>query len=410
MPHSMNPAIAAYAYGSGLCGQNDQVIVAGTPLDETEHQLFAHLTQSLVELVFHAFRARHQSDPVAFAQRLGKPAWQVQLLLSLSAQQISPAIFARADIVRTVEGFKLIELNLGTQIGGMYYASLPRLAGIDQPHDALQRWSRNLLAQLPDPQAMVFTDTAEGAGWMSPYCQQLSRELALRTGTDTPLVACEAFSYRNGRLYAAGREVKSVYSWLSDNDVYQGQATMQPLLHALQDGAAQLVMSPLAPLFANKGVFAELWQMHESRQLSQEQSLFLKTYVPFTQWLDEADSEWVRTQRAQLVIKPADGYGGLGVAVGAEYSHHAWCQLIEEQLKSIDGSRHVVQKLTLPVCQPVAVCRWDGSHGWDDSRVVWGAFVQGGEYLGAYARSKPGSDSLVINQGNGAAVGAATVE
>lgn len=227
---------------------------------------------------------------------------------------------------------------------------------------------------------------------------------------DTPLVDCEAFSYRGGRLYAAGREVNAIYSWLSDHELYDGQARMQPLIQALQDGAANLIMSPLAPVFADKGVFAQLWEMHQENSLSGDQSAFLKAHVPFTQWLERADIEWLRSEQQCLVIKPTDGYGGHGVVVGSEVSAQAWDTLIHERMQQMECARHVVQVLALPRHQAVSIGRWDGTSVWADSHVIWGAFVQGGEYLGAYVRSKPCTGSLVINQGNGAAVGPVTIE
>jgi len=170
------------------------------------------MTKSLVELVFHVFECRHQANHEQFARGLGKSKSLIELLLSLSSKPIMSSILARADIVRTDDGFKIIELNLGSQIGGMYYASLPRLAGITQEHDALKGWSTHVMNRLDRNASMVFTDSIAGAAWMSPYCQQLSRELALHTGIDTPLVDCEAFSYRRGKRYAAGREVNAIYS------------------------------------------------------------------------------------------------------------------------------------------------------------------------------------------------------
>lgn len=410
MSHAKDNQIVRYAYGSGLYGRNDQVILAGTPLLKTEHQLFGRMTRSLVELVFHVFEHRHQANHGQFARDLGKSTSLIELLLSLSLKPIMSSILARADIVRTVDGFKIIELNLGSQIGGMYYASLPRLAGITQEHDALKGWSAHVVNRLDRNASMVFTDSVAGAAWMSPYCQQLSRELALHTGVDTPLVDCEAFSYRGGRLYAAGREVNAIYSWLSDHELHDGQARMQPLIQALQDGAANLLMSPLAPVFADKGVFAQLWQMHQENSLSDDQSAFLKAHVPFTQWLERADMAWLRSEQQRLVIKPTDGYGGQGVVVGCEVSTQAWDTLIYERLQQRERARHVVQVLALPRPQAVGIGRWDGTSGWADSHVIWGAFVQGGEYLGAYARSKPCTGGLVINQGNGAAVGPVTIE
>ncbi|UQB77118.1 hypothetical protein KI429_18095 [Pseudomonas shirazica] len=204
MSHTKDNQIIRYAYGSGLYGRNDQVILAGTPLLETEHQLFGNITKSLVELVFHVFEYRHQANHGQFARDLGKSTSLIELLLSLYSKPIISSILARADIVRTVDGFKIIELNLGSQIGGMYYASLPRLAGITQEHDALKGWSAHVMNRLDRNASMVFTDSVAGVAWMSPYCQQLSRELALHTGVDTPLVDCEAFSYRGGGCMRQG--------------------------------------------------------------------------------------------------------------------------------------------------------------------------------------------------------------
>jgi hypothetical protein len=116
MSHTKDNQIIRYAYGSGLYGRNDQVILAGTPLLETEHQLFGNITKSLVELVFHVFEYRHQANHGQFARDLGKSTSLIELLLSLYSKPIISSILARADIVRTVDGFKIIELNLGIRL------------------------------------------------------------------------------------------------------------------------------------------------------------------------------------------------------------------------------------------------------------------------------------------------------
>lgn len=410
MPYTMNKRIVEYAYGSGLFGRHDRVILAGTPLTEIEHQALGDITRRFTDLVFKVFEQAHGSCYSSFGQRLGKPKALTELIVSLSPDGISRSILARGDIVRTAEGFKIIELNLGTQIGGLYYASLPRLAGFAQTHDALDHWAVRLSGGLPDPQAMVFTDSVAGTAWMPPYCRQLSEALKLQIGLDTPLVDSESFSYRSGRLYAAGKLVTRLYSWMSDRELYDGQARMQPLIEAVKEGAARFVMSPLAPIFADKGVFAELWQLHAEAGLSESDSAFLQAHVPFTQWLSSACHEWLLAEREHLVIKPCDGYGGHGVLVGAELTPQDWAMAVNERLEQGDGNRHVVQILARPVVQQVGIGQWDASTSLEESHVVWGAFVEDGAYLGAYARSKPSNASMVINQGNGAAVGAATLE
>lgn len=408
MAQNMDNLLIRYAYESKLYGFNDKVILAGTPLSEDEHQLFGSITRRLVDLVFYAFEKRYGADHLEFGRGLGKSEELIKLLLSLSPGIISSSILARADIVRTAEGFKLIELNLGSQIGGMYYGSLPRLVGFAQQHDVLKGWCEYVLNRLDEPGSMVFTDSVAGVKWMSPYCKQLSRELALHTGVETPLVSCEAFIYRGGKLYAGGREVKVIYSWLSDLEWYLQQPQTQPLIRALQDGCADLLMSPLAPVFADKGLFSMLWQMCQEGSLSVEQSAFLHAYVPFTQSLECADSHWLHSEQKRLVIKPTDGYGGHGVVVGSEVTAKTWQALIKDRLLQFEEKRYVVQLLAPALPQQVRVGCKSGSSSNAESHVVWGAFAQGDNYLGAYARSKPCSSSLVINQGNGAAVGSVT--
>ncbi|MDN6875431.1 hypothetical protein QO209_23575 [Pseudomonas citronellolis] len=408
MPITINRRLIEYAYSSGLYSKNDRVILAGTPLTETEHQLLGDITRRFTDLVFKVFEQTHRSSYNSFGQQLGKPRSLIELITSLSLDGISRAILARGDIIRTSEGFKIIELNLGSQIGGLYYASLPRLAGFAQTYDALDHWAMRLCNQIPDQQAMVFTDSVSNVAWMAPYCRQLSDSLKTRTCLDTPLVDSESFSYRDGQLFAAGKVVSWVYSWMSDIELHDGQARMQPLIKAVKDGAARFVMSPLAPVFADKGVFAELWLLHEKGGLNASDSAFLEAHVPYTRWLSNTRLEWLLAEQKRLVVKPADGYGGHGVVVGADLTHQAWRVAVNDLLERDDGQRQVVQMLATPEVQRIGIGQWDASSSWEESHVVWGAFVENGTYLGTYARSKPKDASMVINQGNGAAVGPIT--
>lgn len=108
------------------------------------------------------------------------------------------------------------------------------------------------------------------------------------------------------------------------------------------------------------------------------------------------------------MIKPTDGYGGHGVVVGVDLTPLAWAAAVNDRLERGNGQRHVVQILAAPEVQRLGIGQWDASSRSELSHVVWGAFVEDSAYVGAYARSKPERAGMVINQGNGAAVGPVT--
>ncbi|NER59691.1 glutathionylspermidine synthase family protein [Pseudomonas sp. MAFF212428] len=404
MPTQWNDRLIECAYGSGLYAHSDRLILAGATLSAQEHRQLGEITATLTRLVVTVFEREFAANLHDFGARLGKPPATMALLEALSDGGLDASIFARADIVRSADGFKLIELNLGSQIGGLYYASLPVLAGYRQPYDALGAWARRIAAR-GDAHAMVFLDTREGTAWMPPYCTAMSNALQALTGCQVPLKACAALRFDGEQLLADGQPVRALYSWMSDADLVAEGDRLAPVLEAVRHGAVRLVMSPLAPVFADKGVFALLWELLHEGRLSAQEASFVARYVPFTATLSKHNLDDFIADRQGLVLKPCDGYGGHGVRVGAEMSAPAWTQALRTLIEQGAAHGYIVQALARPVVERISVGTRDQPPVQEQSHVVWGSFVLDGEYIGSYARSKPVAASLVINQGNGAAVG-----
>lgn len=104
-------------------------------------------------------------------------------------------------------------------------------------------------------------------------------------------------------------------------------------------------------LIANKGIFALLTDTDFVDALPRDMAAAVRTHVPWTRLVADASAtdsegkpvallEHVRARRANLVLKPSDGFGGSGVILGWEKTESEWEACIQQALRT----PHVVQE------------------------------------------------------------------
>jgi hypothetical protein len=110
---------------------------------------------------------------------------------------------------------------------------------------------------------------------------------------------------------------------------------------------------------------------------------------------------WIISNQARLVMKPALQGMGEGVTIGREIPAQDWAARLDEALASEEP--WVVQELLISDSQELLLIDRSGRIRAEKGPVVYGAFVLGGEFIGAICRyGRHGYSRLMINGLTGA--------
>jgi uncharacterized circularly permuted ATP-grasp superfamily protein len=110
-----------------------------------------------------------------------------------------------------------------------------------------------------------------------------------------------------------------------------GQAALKA---AVEAGRSKVFTSSAGWLLANKIMLTWLWD--DLYSLPTEDQELVRTHVPWSRLLTADLLEHATERRAELVLKPADEYGGAGVLVGHECDPDAWREGLEEAIRRGD--------------------------------------------------------------------------
>ncbi|AYG79106.1 hypothetical protein DWB77_01216 [Streptomyces hundungensis] len=145
-------------------------------------------------------------------------------------------------------------------------------------------------------------DLAAFTAWMRPVCESAGRH-----GLDTVthplhLLANDA----QQRLLVDGRPVDAVLRIFVSHSQPPSPG-LDALAQSLRAGTVRMFTSEAAMLLTHKLTLAWLWQDREQLPFADRE--FIERHIPWTGDATEQQSP-ARARRAELVLKPADGYGG----------------------------------------------------------------------------------------------------
>jgi hypothetical protein len=170
-------------------------------------------------------------------------------------------------------------------------------------------------------------------------------------GVPTVVQDPRALEYRDGRLLAGGRAIDLVYRRVLVNEFLERRAELQALEAAVASGAVVMVNPFASKLAHKKAVFAVLTgEDWEEGFLTREEQRVVAESVPWTRRLRSGRTQhegrsvdlldFVERERARLVLKPNDEYGGRGVVLGWESTDAGWRASLDSAL----GRDFVVQE------------------------------------------------------------------
>jgi hypothetical protein len=337
-------------------------------------------------------------------------------------------VLSRADLLRDEQGFKAIEINVHSSLGGIdsgpwhrAFAGLPVFEeffadqglGYVDPMDGVAATLRAAAERRglgPRPSVAI-------VDWPTSYpalADRLERVAGLLEGHGFSAFACHAgeLELRDGRLVRGDRPIDILYRIFLLDDIPQAPELLEPILAAHRGGSLLLAMGFAAELAGNKATLALLSDGVERGRFSPHERALVRRVVPWTRLTRRGPTSWrglevdlfelALREQHRLVLKPAGGHAGHGVLLGWTASPSEWREGLERAM----GGFWVLQARVHPLAERMPVIEDErGGLDFEDVDVNWGVFAMGGRYGGTMLRAVPRARGGMICVSNDAAVG-----
>lgn len=359
-------------------------------------------------------------DLAGFARAVGMTEPQVTAIMRGSGQ--APTRLCRADIYRDSVSYQVMEVNMGSTVGGLDNALLNE-AFLTHPVVADFVADRNL-AHVDTMGAMADTLRAEceipagesplivAADWPESYLDledQLRYSAEQLAGYGLEVHACHLgqLSVRDGHVWLEGqaRPVDVIYRVFLIEDLLAPQAAelIDPVLRAVERGEVKLFTPLDAELYGSKGVLALVSDEANRRHYSDAELASLDRILPWTRMMrpgpvtvagEQVDiMEYAIAERADLVLKPTALHSGIGVVLGWLAEPAEWRSRLTAALQQ----PYVLQRRIRPLTEP-----FPAEGGLEPWVLGWGAFLTAAGYGGAIVRGSTDPDIAVMNMPGGA--------
>lgn len=217
------------------------------------------------------------------------------------------------------------------------------------------------------------------------------------------------FTYDGKKLMHDGEEVHLIYRDAIQeflNEPYFGHT--DAALNAYRDGNICFINPFSSRVGGLKSVLAVMSDSRFNYLFTEEQIEAIAKYIPWTRLLrnNETDYEgktvklldFVKENRAKMVLKPSSGYGGMDVFIGPEYDDAEWAKHVDTF--ATPPNNFVVQELVPIPLDDFPVMDGDTFKGYEKKKVNINFWAYDGTFGGAFARASTGS-VINVHQGGG---------
>lgn len=328
----------------------------------------------------------------------------------------------RLDLTYTEDGFKILEANIGSSIGGWQVQSFEEI--IKQYHPSLGEdfTSRNVqesyysflvkkvIEHVSDIQdeINIFISMDEMKAESTKLAILEFLNYLLRQTLDKRNLKGEIFignlkelDFRGDKLCFNNKRIHSVLNMNSD------EVTPSIFRAFVMD----LIYFPDhlgVALESDKRNLGLLRELAEQNKLSLEDKALVLEAIPWTYTLEDRQVnyngeahnliELLKNNKDQFVLKAAVGYRGIDVFVGKFQNQARWEEIIQMAMKE---KIFIAQEFS----QSIDVLAPNPNNEWKAHKLIWGAFGFGKKYGGAWVRmSNNQNDDGVINSATGASV------
>jgi len=186
---------------------------------------------------------------------------------------------------------------------------------------------------------MAIVDWKEVPTW-SEF--EILKERFEKMGIPVELADPRELEFDGKRLAAKGKTIDLVYRRVLINDIVARAAESEALVKAYAAGTVCVANNFRCKIPHVKAFFAVLTDEKNARYFSTDERELIQRHVPWTRVVDDVktayDGEpiellnYIGKNQKNLVMKPSDEYGGLGVTLGWEVEKKDWEKAIEQAL------------------------------------------------------------------------------
>ncbi|MEU9507981.1 hypothetical protein AB0D32_17085 [Micromonospora sp. NPDC048170] len=409
----------------------DRFMTGPAFLSETESRTVARDLRTVYDLLRALPERVFDGDLTALARAVGMDPRQTALI-TRGARTGSLVPLGRADLYHDGAGFRLLEFNVTSALGGFECADInramlayPPLREFVRRHrlryrDTLGCIVRTMYAEcaatIPTdrPPVVAVVDTTENFSVVGSRLEALAEML---TGYGIEGIACHLgqFTYPHGRPTVAGRAVDVVLRYFLPEDLTDAAvaAQVEPLLVAVEQEKVGLLSRLDAELYGNKGTLAMLSDDRHRGLFDDDELACIDRILPWTRHVrprgtDPEGAEvdllaYARARQGELILKPTLLHGGNGVLAGWAVSGAEW----QSRLDSAVGGPFVLQRRVQPAAEPFP----DGAGGVQDLYLNWGVYLADRDvvdedgYAGCLVRGSTDPGVGVVSMAGGARIG-----
>ena len=363
----------------------------------------------------------HGGDLGTFARAAGMSEAQVTAVLR--GRGTAPTRLTRADLYHDGVNFRLMELNIGSTVGGLDNAALnravlahPAVAGFTAESglsyvDTMAELADMLRAEYKTddghPPVFAAVDWPDSFATLEP---QLRASAAVLAGYGIEILPCHLgqLDISGGQVRLDGRRIDVVYRVFMIEDLLDAAAPelVDPVLRAVERGEVGMFAPMDAELYGSKAALAMLSDEANRDRFTAEELASLDRILPWTRMVRDQPVTvggstvdllpYAAEQRTELVLKPTTMHGGLGVVLGWQATPEAWAAALRG---AADGPYVLQARIrSEPELFPAA----DGP---ERQVVNWGVFTVGRGYGGAIVRGSTDLGGGVLNSAGGATLG-----
>jgi hypothetical protein len=302
---------------------------------------------------------------------------------------------------------KIMEVNIGSGIGGMGVAKLCRgllrnpqfrefaelhALSYDDPVEMMARAVRRIGKEVvgTDNPRVALVEDNQGA---TSYGRSISEDLT-KLGLTVVSCSVDDLEQRAGKIVVGGQPIDVAVRFFVLHDLTLGYARreqIEMLAQAHRAGRTALYLGLDSEAHSDKGTLALVHDPAVQAELTPCERAIVERRVPWTRVLRSTDQDLVedaRARRAELVLKPVSTLHGEGVLLGSETTEGDW----RAALSASDGT-YVVQQRLYPT--PEVVLDPDTAEP-EDWNVNLGVYFGPDGYEGTWVRARRTADGGIV--------------
>lgn len=366
-------------------------------------------------------------DLSSFCSYLGFSDLQYNLISKTFGDNIG--LMSRADLFFEKDfTYKFLEFNVDSSVGGLEIAAVNKvMENIDFYKEWIKKYDFqyddpllnfvNMIKEIVQKKGIEHKDfTIAVIDWhtyMDGYMWSLNLIKQYLLEANFRVVVCNQKDVKNinGALYHEGEKIDLVYRVFLGDDALENPEELIPILTAYEQEKVILINGVHTEIYSNKVIFALLSDPQYEKYYTKEEQILINKCIPMTRILNDEITilngesinliEYITENKNNLVIKPAQGYGGENVLLGWNMPVKEWKESIIKITNSKD--KYIVQEKVNPVIEQMPLLQGDNLVV-EDSIMNWGIYVFDGKYSGAMIRGLSSDEHGVINAAKGASM------